>query len=184
MRTLLFLSFAPKSEAMVCACAVLDGILAHHITMAGLLITEDTAIVYQLEQDLRDDCDQVMRYLQAVNTLGEISARICNLVVGAGKLLSCRIVVAALIYHVCVRFLDKFVQSLIYVKGHNAHLLHLDDIYLHDLSSGSEAIQFNRAFTNCLVAHIRERINNLVTESMTNTGRPVFVASLVSYRVA
>jgi aspartate kinase len=90
---------------------IMDGVLERHLNAARAIVIEDGHILRNLERDLRGDCEQVIRWLTAVNALGEISPRIRDSVISIGEIMSCRTVVAALLARVCgLRFSDRSIM--------------------------------------------------------------------------
>ncbi|KAG6816116.1 hypothetical protein H0H87_008538 [Tephrocybe sp. NHM501043] len=161
--------------------AIIDGIYERHCVGARRLLVQDTCgdnfssrgpILNQLEKELREDCDRVVRLLSAVqvstsnpNTetvansvnlvqmLGEISSHIRDKIVSVGELMSCRTVVAAL-------------QS----RKISARLVDLTDL-------DTQSIQANdRTSLEPFVTAIR---NKLISSSLPTDGgcKPVIVAT-------
>ncbi|RDB27723.1 putative aspartokinase [Hypsizygus marmoreus] len=144
------------------ACTIIREILDRHlagaksIVLRGFDADSEQKIFAQLEKDLRRDCAKVVKILEAVEIIGEISPRTRDSVVSVGELMACRTVVAAL-----------------HSRNIPARLANLTDLPIP--SSDSKA-PLNEAFFANLVTTIRNRIFSLSSVPTGDTA-PILVAT-------
>jgi len=104
------LDYAVSDEMSIAACdEVIDFIKQEHLQAAATLIestnnttttngtvTDSKDIVQRLQADISKECESLRRFLHATWTIGEVSDRTQDKVMGVGEKLSCLVVAAAL----------------------------------------------------------------------------------------
>jgi aspartate kinase len=77
---------------------LIDNVRNDHVDSARQYI-KSSNILERLEQEIGDECSQIVRVLEAAQTLGEISPRSVDKVMSVGEKLSCRFMAALLNEH-------------------------------------------------------------------------------------
>ncbi|GLB38858.1 putative aspartokinase [Lyophyllum shimeji] len=148
---------------------IVEGIFQRHCKGARSVILQPSlvarnndmstndAILTRLEEELRTDCDRVIRLLTAVETLREISPRTRDMIVSVGELMACRTAVAA--FHsrgIAARLLDLTDLDISRCRGV------VSDASLPDHHRGGQAL--DQASLENVVESIRDRIAEASTE--------------------
>nr|CAG8434590.1 7886_t:CDS:2 [Entrophospora candida] len=119
---------------------LVDEIKKDHIEASRDLI-KNKEILKDLEECLEKDCDKLKSFLEAVQTIEEISPRSKDNIIGVGEKLSCRVVTAVLID-----------------KGIDAELICLDNIIDHNEFDSNN---LGQNFYNHLANRISEAVKNI-----------------------